>query len=420
MSDNQYDVVVIGGGPAGATAAALVAEKGHRVLVLERLKSSHFKIGESLMPSTYWTLDRLGALDRLHKSDFPRKYSVQFYSKRGRPSRPFYFFEANDHESAVTWQVLRSEFDELLLEIAREKGAEVMRDTAAREVLFDGERACGVSIDDGEGGTREIRCQVVVDASGQRSLISRRLGLRRTDPYLRHASIFTHFEGAQRDEGIDEGATLILHTADAESWFWYIPMPRNRVSVGVVGGVDYLVKSRDARPHETFFEEVRRCEPVRERLKGARQVREISVLRDFSYSSTRLAGPGWVLVGDAFSFIDPVYSSGILLALKSGEMAADAIVEGFEKGDLGARQLASFGPELMRGLTPVRTLVHAFYSEDFSFADFLKRFPQHQKDIVDILTGNVFDRSFDEVFEHMAEICNLPAISPNSALEALV
>ncbi|MDX1384125.1 MAG: NAD(P)/FAD-dependent oxidoreductase [Thermoanaerobaculia bacterium] len=413
-----YDVIVMGGGPAGATAAALVAEQGRRVLVVERLSAGDFKIGESLMPSTYWTLDRLGALDRMRATDFPRKHSVQFYSKSGKASRPFYFFEANDHESAVTWQVLRHEFDALLLTIAAEKGAEVLRGASVRDVLFDGDRATGVVVEEG-GASHRLRSRVVVDATGQRALLARKLGLLETDPHLRHAAIFTHFEGGHRDQGIDEGATLVLHTEDAKAWFWYIPMPRDRVSVGVVGDVEHLISSRADLPHVTFWDEVRRCPAVRERLQGARQVREVSVLRDFSYRASRLAGPGWVLVGDAFSFIDPVYSSGVLLALKSGEMAADAIVDGLVSGDLGGEQLGRFGPELVAGMASVRSLVHAFYAQDFSFAKFLARYPEHQQDVIDILTGNIFDRDFDLLFEHMGEVCDLPALPPQ-AREATV
>ena len=416
----EYDVIVVGGGPAGSTAAALCAEADLSVLVVEKLQPSSFKIGESLMPETYWTLKRLGVLEALEASHFPRKHSVQFFSKSGKASRPFYFFEENDHESSATWQVLRHEFDDLLLGVARERGAEVVRNAIVRDVLFDGERARGAVVEVDGAPPVELGAKVVVDATGQSTLLSRKLGLRRTDPYLRHASIFTHFEGGKRDEGIDEGATLILQTSEAKSWFWYIPMPGDRVSVGVVGPVDYLVRGRKTLPQETFFDEVKKCEPVAQRIQGATQVREMSVLRDFSYRSSQISGPGWVLVGDAYSFIDPVYSSGILLALKSGEMAADAIVDAFSRQDWSAERLGAFGPELAHGMASVRSLVHAFYSEEFSFAGFLRKYPQHQKDIIDILTGKVFDRDFEALFAHLATMCKLPSDAYPAAMEKTV
>ena len=144
IQNKNYDVVVIGGGPGGTTAATLVAEKGHRVLLLERDKSPQFKVGESLMPATYWTFKRLGIIEKLKDSHFPEKYSVQFYSSSGKASAPFYFYRNDPHESSMTWQVLRSEFDQMLLENAEEKGAEVQRGVSVHEVLFDGEKAVGV------------------------------------------------------------------------------------------------------------------------------------------------------------------------------------------------------------------------------------------------------------------------------------
>ena len=155
---HNYDLIVIGGGPAGSTVATLVAEQGPRVLLLEREAEPKFKIGESLIPATYWTFKRLGMLEKLRKSHFPQKYSVQFYSRTGKASSPFYFFQTNPHESAVTWQVLRSEFDEMLLDNAKEKGVEVKRGVSVREVLFEEDTATGVVVQ-GVNGTREPSTQ---------------------------------------------------------------------------------------------------------------------------------------------------------------------------------------------------------------------------------------------------------------------
>ena len=332
----NYDTIVIGGGPAGSTVATLVAEQGHRVLLLEREAEPKFKIGESLIPATYWTFKRLGMLEKLRSSHFPQKYSVQFYSRTGKASTPFYFFQTNPHESAVTWQVLRSEFDEMLLDNAKEKGVEICRGASVREVLFDGDTATGV-VTQNPNGTREtLHATVIVDSTGQRSLIGRQLNLNTTEANLKMASLFTHYEGGHRDEGIDEGATLILHTEEKDSWFWSIPLPYNRTSIGVVGELDYLLQNRrDAdgklNAQKIFTEELEKCAPLKQRLEGAKQLFPIQSTKDFSYRASRIAGNNWVLVGDAFGFLDPVYSTGLFLALKSGEMAADVIIEAFKK-----------------------------------------------------------------------------------------
>lgn len=399
----EHDVIVIGGGPGGAAAATLVAQKGHKVLLLERSTEPRFKIGESLMPATWWTLDRMGMIPKLEASHFPRKYSVQFYGRTGRASSPFYFQETDPHESSVTWQVLRSEFDAMLLDNAREHGVEVRRGAAVKDVLFDGERAVGVKLDDGSA----LSCKVVVDATGQSALLGRKLGLMRPDAELRKASLFTHFEGALRDPGIDEGATLVLHTDDASGWFWYIPLPGDRVSVGVVGGIEQLVSSREGDPQTVFDEEVARCAELRRRIEGARQAMPVQVIRDFSYRSARIAGDGWVLVGDAFGFLDPIYSSGVFLALKSGELAADSIHAALEAGDLSGARLGAHGPEFLAGMEAMRKLVYAFYEPDFSFSKFLARFPDCRGDLIHLLVGNVF-RPTNGFFGSMGQMARLP------------
>ena len=411
--NKSYDVIVIGGGPGGSTTATLVAEKGDRVLLLERDKSPQFKIGESLMPATYWTFKRLGVIEKLKASHFPEKYSVQFYASSGKASAPFYFYRNDSHESSMTWQVLRSEFDQMLLENAQEKGVEVQRGVSVHGVLFDGERAIGVRAKRAGGRLEEFSAKVVVDSTGQSALISRKLKINTIEPKLKKASLFTHYEGGIRDEGIDEGATLILHTERKDSWFWYIPLPYDRVSVGVVGDLDYLLQDRrrsdGTLSHQAIFdEELAKCPALQPRIADAKQLFPVKVTKDFSYRANRIAGNGWVLVGDAFGFLDPVYSSGLFLALKSGEMAADAINEALEKEDFSAEQLGSFGADFVAGMEAIRKLVYAFYTKDFSFGSFLKRFPECQQGIVDILSGNVYRKDVTGIFGPMAEMCSLP------------
>lgn len=409
---NAYDVIVIGGGPAGCTTAALLAEYGHTVLLLERDTFPRFKIGESLMPGTYETFERLGVLDKLKETAFPRKHSVQFYSGSGRASKPFYFSDNNDHESSVTWQVLRSDFDQLMISTAGEKGAEVIHGVSVHDVLFEGDRAVGVRGKFPDGSIREVNATVVVDASGQSALISRRLKIVSTEPTLRKASIYTHFTGARRDTGRDEGATVIYQTAGKDSWFWFIPLPNDRASVGVVGDIDHLIQGRDGDATAIFYEELDKCEPLKERLGDAEEAFAMKVTKDFSYRSKQVSGPGWVLVGDAFGFLDPIYSSGIYLALKSGEWAADAVHDAIETGDFSPERLGAFGPKLNEGLEALRKLVYAYYTKDFSFGRFLRKFPECQQGIIDILSGNVYADSVREIFGPMAEMCELPEEIP--------
>lgn len=405
IAGRTWDAVVIGGGPAGATAATLVAAAGRSVLLLDKAPGPQLKVGESLMPATYWTLERLGMLERMRASAFPRKYSVQFFSRGGRASAPFYFFETDPEESSQTWQVLRSDFDRLLLENAAEKGVEVRFGSAVEAVRFEGDeegeeaRAVGVraAIDGGE--VRDVDARVVIDASGQRALISRSMGLKDDDPRLRHAAFWSHFRGARRDAGIDEGATLVLRTESPRNWFWFIPLPGERTSIGVVGPVEDLIGSgagKEGDPEAVFARELGRCPALGERLAGAEMLMPVRVARDYSYLSRRVGGNGWVLAGDAFGFLDPLYSSGVFLALESGAMAADAVIDALDAGDLSAARLNAHGERYADGIRAIRRLVYAFYDPEFSFGRFLDRFPDQRPGIVDLLTGNVFRKPYEE------------------------
>jgi flavin-dependent dehydrogenase len=402
MPHFDYDVVVIGGGPAGSTTSALIAQQGYRVAVFERERFPRFHIGESLIPETYWVLKRLNMLPKMQRSHFVKKYSVQFVNAAGKLSAPFYFRDNKPHECSQTWQVVRSEFDQMLLKNAREHGVDAFEGVHVLDVLFDNGRAAGVRIQDCDGTRRPVTSKVVVDASGQAALIQNRLKLRLWDPVLNKGAIWTYWEGAYRDTGRDEGATMVLQTSNRNGWFWYIPLHDDIVSVGVVAPFDYLFKGR-VNHEETYQEEVRRCPAVGARVANARRATGYFATRDYSYRSTRVAGDGWVLAGDAFGFLDPLYSSGVLLALRSGEMAADAIVDGLASGDTTAKVLGRWGPLFNEGVDRMRRLVCEYY-DGFSFGNFVRRFPELRGTITDLLIGDLFTNRVDIVWEPMESL----------------
>jgi flavin-dependent dehydrogenase len=400
---HSTDVVVIGGGPAGATVSTLIAQQGYRVELFERETYPRYHIGESLIPETYWVFKRLGMLEKMKASHFVKKYSVQFVNSSGKLSAPFYFHDNKPHECSQTWQVRRSEFDIMMLENAAEHGVQVHQPARVLDVLFEGDRAVGVQVSGEDGSPREIRADVVVDASGQSSMLINRLKLRVPDPDLNKGAIWTYWEGAYRDDGKDEGATVVLALKEKQGWFWYIPMHDDIVSVGVVADFDYLFKGRS--DHETtYFEEMDRCPAVKQRVSQGRQVPgPVKATKDYTYKAKQAAGDGWVLVGDAFGFLDPLYSSGVLLALKSGELAADAIVEGLQKRDTSRAQLGKWEAGYVVGMNRMRKLVCEYY-DGFNFGRFIRRFPHHRGSITDLLIGDLFKDDLDNVLRDIDSV----------------
>ena len=239
-SQESVDVVVIGAGPAGATLATFLQREGHRCLVIESATFPRYHIGESLIPHTYGTLDRLGLLPKLKASDFPVKHSVRFVSPDGKESDPFYFSETIAGEGAQTWQVERSRFDQMCVDHARENGVEVRMATRVQEVLFDNGRATGVRVKPAQGDAYDVRGQVTVDASGRGTVLGSQLDLKAPVPGLEKASAWSYYKGGKRGAGIDAGETTIFMIAD-RGWFWYIPLPDDIVSVGIVAAPEYLL-----------------------------------------------------------------------------------------------------------------------------------------------------------------------------------
>lgn len=401
----DFDVVVIGGGPAGATTSTLIAQQGHRVGLFERETFPRFHIGESLIPQTYFTLQRLKMIPKMKVSHFIKKYSVQFVTQHGKLSEPFYFVDHRPQDSSQTWQVRRSEFDHLMLKNAAEQGVTVHEGARVNDIVFHGTRATGIKVTlAGETEPREVRAKVVVDASGQQSMLIGKLGLRDWDPTLKKAAVWTYWKGAHRDQGRDEGATIVLQTKDKKGWFWYIPLHDDIVSVGVVAGHDYLFKDRGTTDFETiYFQEVDRCPGLQPRLAKAERCDIFRAQKEYSYRSRQAGGDGWVVVGDAFGFLDPLYSSGVLMALKSGEMAADAVNEGLAKGDTSEAQLNRWHKPFADGMDRMKRLVLEFY-DGFSFGRFVRKHPDMKDLVTDVLIGDVFKDDVDQLWPLMDEL----------------
>ena len=226
------------------------------------------------------------------------------------------------------------------------------------------------------------------------------MGLQVYSETLRKASIWGYFRGAQRNQENAQEFTTILHTKAKESWFWYIPLSNDVVSVGLVGDTRFLFKDRQA-PQEIFDAQSDNCPGLQQRLESAKQLDTLHVAKEFSYTTTQKSGDGWVLVGDAYGFIDPIYSTGVYLALKSGELAADSIIEGLQTENYSASQLGKWTDDFDTNVLSFRKLVDAFYTSEFSFAHFLKDFPEHQGNLTDLLIGRAFYEGADRIFEDL-------------------
>ena len=428
MTNNKYDAIIIGGGPAGSSAAAVLGEKGHRVLVLEREKFPRYHIGESLLPFTYQPLERLGLVDKMKRSCFVKKYSVQFISTSGKASQPFYFFNRYDRDTiAQTWQVLRSEFDEMLLNNARERGAIVREEMEVVELIRDKVlptscrqeggasadkmsaarcRVIGVRARNRNGTAEEFFAPMTLDCTGKESFAAVRSGWRVADPFLKKVAVWTYYKGAKRDQGIDEGATTVAFVPE-KGWFWYIPQHNDMVSVGVVAEGKYLTRDGVKDLAQIFQREVTQNAWIKEYLSCGRQVGEYYVTNEFSFHSRFCASEGLLLVGDALCFLDPVFSSGLMLAMKSGVTAGELVSDALKANDFSPSRFAEYGRSMREGIENMRKLVYAFYEPNFSFKKVIDKYPELAGDITDCLSGDV-NKDFSKLWGAIREFCPIP------------
>ena len=409
----QWDVLVIGAGPAGTAAAAVLSERGHRVLVLEREKFPRYHIGESLLPFTFYPLQRLGLVEKMRNSQFVKKYSVQFVSSSGKASQPFYFSTRYSDDVAQTWQVLRSEFDQMLVDDARAKGATIVEGVTVTQLLRDGDRVVGVRVKHEDGSTAEYRAPMTLDCSGKESFAAVRNQWRIRDPKLNKVAVWTYYKGAKRDPGIDAGATTVAFVPE-KGWFWYIPQHDDMVSVGVVAEGKYLARNGVKDPGEIFRREIEQNLWIKDHLAPGTQVGPYYVTNEFSFHSKYCGSEGLLLVGDALSFLDPVFSSGLMLALKSGVMAGDAVHEALLAQDFSPSRFAEYARKLRHGIENMRKLVYAFYDPNFSFRELTDKCPELAGDVTDCLSGDV-DKDFTKLFKAVEEFAEVPDALPYGA-----
>ena len=411
---HPLDALIIGGGPAGCAAASILAEHGRRVLVIEREKFPRYHIGESMIPFNYQPMERLGLIGKMKASAFQRKYSVQFVQPGGRASQPFYFFNRYDRETiASTWQVTRAEFDQMLMNHARERGVEVLEETVVQELLREDGRVVGVRARRKDGAVEEFRAPITLDCTGKESFAAVRNGWRQKDPFLNKVAVWTYYKGSRRESGIDEGQTTVAMLPE-KGWFWHIPLADDRVSVGAVAEGKYLSRDGVRDPKAMFDRAVTENAWIAEHLSEGECEGEYWVTSEFSFHSRHCASDGLLLVGDAYCFLDPVFSSGLMLALKSGVMAGDAVHAALEAGDLSPARFATYGEQLREGIENMRKLVYAFYDPNFSFKDVIMKHPEAANDITDCLSGDV-NKDLTRLWGWIREFAPLPDDLPVGA-----
>ena len=404
-SRESFDAVVIGGGPAGTTAATLLAQKKRNVVLLEKEKFPRYKIGESLIPFCYFPLERIGMIEKLKASAFVKKHSVQFVGPNGKSSQPFYFSDHFQHEANTTWQVSRGQFDQMMMDNARDKGVKVIESVKAKRTICEDGVVKGVIAVDRDGQELTFRAPITIDCSGRDGFVMNRNRWRVPEKDLQKTAIWTYFKGAKRDKGRDEGATTVAFLPQ-KGWFWYIPLADDLVSVGAVANRDYLFsETRDLKT--ILWREIKKNPWIHDHVAQGRQTGEYQAIGDYSYRSKYIAQNGLVLAGDAFSFLDPVFSSGVFLAVTSGAMVADEADRCLDLGDYSADQFAAYAEKYREAIEVMRKFVYAFYNLDFNMKTVLEKYPHLGRSVTDCLIGNVF-QDLDPLFEAFSEFSDIP------------
>jgi flavin-dependent dehydrogenase len=342
---DQCDVLVIGGGPGGSTISAFLAQRGRKVVLLEKEHHPRFHIGESLLPLNMPLLERLGVRDQVDRIGLVKPGAE--FNYEGYEPAVYYFANAMDKSFPSAYEVRRSEFDNLLLRNSAAKGTDVREGVKVTEVEFRRGSTSLVHAVDERGGTQLWETRFVVDASGRDTFLANRFKMKSRNPVHNSSAIFGHFEGAVRRPGRDEG-NISVYWFD-HGWYWMIPLRDGAMSVGAVCW-PYYMKSRKVSVDQFLLDTIALCPAMAERLKNAKLMAPALATGNFSYRAERMTGDGYLMVGDAYAFIDPVFSSGVFLAMNSGELGAEVVDEALRDGNVSARSLRRYEKTIQHGL----------------------------------------------------------------------
>jgi len=360
MNVDMCDVAIIGGGPAVSTAAALPARAGRRVIVFEREKFPRFHIGESLLPFSMKAFSRLGLHEKFLRAGFMKKFGGEIFGACSEQGTKFYFKDGFRSQTDHSYQVTRADFDKVLLDHAAECGADVHEQTAVERVEVANEHV-DLSVK-WDSSSQNVRARYVIDASGRNSVLGTQFGIKKSYDHLQKLSIFAHYDDVWREEGRDGTLTLLIRGIDC--WFWIIPLTAERTSIGVV--LDGEVFRSSKLSPEDFLKQALAEQPIiSKRMTNARRASKVYVATDFSYRSSKLHGDRWLLAGDAAGFIDPIFSSGVFLAVFSGEQCADTLNEALDHPGKARRIFRRYEGAVNRAMDIYLRFVNAWYTKEF-------------------------------------------------------